>query len=481
MATQLDWNKLLNPQRRKDQAAGKAYERKVGEARTEHERDHDRILFSTPVRRLQDKTQVFPLERNDSVRTRLTHSHEVANMARSMGTTLAFVHGAELGLPPEAEPLRSVPALLEAVGLAHDLGNPPFGHQGESAIQSWMARNAAPRDAVAGSFGIFDGWAPTEEQRQDFLKFEGNAQAFRLLTRLQIVNDEFGLNMTYAFLAALMKYPVPSSRTAKGSQARKKFNFFQSEAEIAEEVWEHTGLGQGIRHPLTFVMEACDDIAYSVVDVEDAAKKGLINFNVLMAWLKHDAGDDPVTGDAVRWAEAQHADFRRKNLSPRELDDISMQMFRVNAIGKMVTAAVETFVRRKDEILSGAFDEELMASSTARTLWGSLKRFAKLHVYSHQRVLEVELEGHRTIHALMDVFWSAIVDRQDAGDLASKRPPLSGYVYSRISENYRRIAEAPTNRMPMRYRELQLITDMISGMSDSFALSLYEDLRRHHA
>ena len=110
MATRLDWAKLLNPQRRKDRAAGKPYVRKAGEARTEHERDHDRILFSTPVRRLQDKTQVFPLERNDSVRTRLTHSHEVANMARSMGTTLAFVHGAELGLPAEVEPLRSVPA-----------------------------------------------------------------------------------------------------------------------------------------------------------------------------------------------------------------------------------------------------------------------------------------------------------------------------------------------------------------------------------
>ncbi len=492
MTTQLDWTKLLNTRRRKDDdaaakpaaadgASAQAATAKAHEDRTELERDHDRILFSTPARRLQDKTQVFPLERNDSVRTRLTHSHEVANMARSMGTTLAFVHGEALGLPDVVQPLRNVPALLEAVGLAHDLGNPPFGHQGESAIQGWMKRNATPRADNPASLGIFDGWAPSEPQRQDFLKFEGNAQAFRLLTRLQIVNDEYGLNMTYAFLAALMKYPVPSNETSKASQARKKFNFFQSEADIVEAVWEKTGLAKGIRHPLTYVMEACDDIAYSVVDVEDAAKKGLINFNVLMAWLKHHAEGDEVTLKVVETAEKRHSGFRGKHLSPRELDDISMQMFRVDAIGWMVNEAVKAFVENKDAILSGAFDKELMAASRANALWTSLKAFAKLHVYTHRKVLEVELEGHRTIGALMDMFWSAITDREEPTVLSSKRPPLPGYVYSVISENYRRVAEGPNNKMPMRYRELQLVTDMISGMSDSFAIALYDDLRRHHA
>ncbi len=156
MSVRLDWLDLLNSQRRKGKAAGRAHEPRLGEDRTEHERDHDRILFSTPVRRLQDKTQVFPLERNDSVRTRLTHSHEVANMARSMGTTLAFVHGEALGFTAAVEPLRNVPALLEAIGLAHDLGNPPFGHQGETAIQTWMKRHSTTQSTDTGSFGIFD-------------------------------------------------------------------------------------------------------------------------------------------------------------------------------------------------------------------------------------------------------------------------------------------------------------------------------------
>jgi dGTPase len=390
------------------------------------------------------------------------------------------VHGGALGFPGEVEPLRNVPALLEAIGLAHDLGNPPFGHQGETAIQTWMKRHATPRSEEPGSFAIFDAPGLTEPMRRDFLAFEGNAQAFRLLTRLQILNDDFGLNMTYAFLAALMKYPVPSDAVDKSSHARKKFNFFQSEAGIAAEVWAETGLRQGVRHPLTFVMEACDDIAYSVVDVEDAAKKNLINFNVLTAWLRHDACDDEVTLGVCDRPERYHADFRDEGLSPGELDDISMQMFRVDAIGTMVRAAVGAFVANRDAIMAGAFDRELMAASDAVVLWTSLKRFAKFHVYRHRSVLEVELAGHRTLHELMDMFWTAVVERKDPDDLRSDREALPAYVYSRISENYRRVAEAPGNRMPMRYRELQLITDMISGMTDTFAVSLRDDLGRHH-
>jgi len=478
LVDRMDWTKLLNDGRRKSR--GKAKPRKPGEQRVEHERDHDRILFSTPVRRLQDKTQVFPLEPNDSVRTRLTHSHEVANLARSIGTTLVFEHAEALGIPETLQPKRSVPALLEAIGLAHDLGNPPFGHQGEAAIQSWMLKHSAPKSPDSGSFGIFDGAGAelTKSQRLDFLKFEGNAQAFRLLTRLQVINDNFGLDMTYAFLAALMKYPVPSDKADKTSQARKKFNFFQSERDIAAEVWEETGLGEGIRHPLTFIMEACDDIAYSVVDIEDAAKKGFLSLYDLLAYLEHEAGGDELVRDLCASARERDKKYRDLSLSAGELDDISMQMLRVRAIGALVPAATRVFVQHKDAILSGTFDNDLLAVSDGRVLWKALKEFAKAHVYKHRSVLEVELKGHQTIHALMDMFWQAIRDRADEYDLASKRPPYSQYVYNRISENYRRIAEDSDNGMPIRYRELQLITDMISGMSDSYAISLREELER---
>ncbi|MGX9181961.1 dGTP triphosphohydrolase [Mesorhizobium sp. BHbdii] len=470
----LDWEKLLNAQRRKDKAKGKAAERsaKTAEHRTELERDHDRILFSTPVRRMQDKTQVFPLDPHDSVRTRLTHSHEVANMARSFGTALVHVYPDKLNLPEAVNAGRNVPALLEAIGLAHDLGNPPFGHQGEDAIQSWV-KSKGPE--------IFEG-LDGAALREDFLRFEGNAQAFRLLTRLQIVNDDFGLNMSYAFLAALMKYPSPSDKVNKSVLARKKFNFFQSEANIAREVWAETGLAEGIRHPLTFVMEACDDIAYSVVDVEDAAKKGLVNFDRLVGYLMHKAEEDEAVLKVAEKAKEQHQEFREKSLSAAELDDITMQMFRVNAIGVMIVAATDAFVTNLDAIMAGTFDKELMAVSKAARLWRLLKEFAGKHIYPHRQVLEVELTGHQTIHGLMDIFWAAITNRKDPLDIASKRTsPLHSYVYSRISENYRRVAEASDNRMPIRYRELQLMTDMVSGMTDGFAISLLKDLRARGA
>jgi dGTPase len=232
----LTWEKLLNNVRRKElHGSNESMGTQVG--RTEAERDYDRILFATPTRRLADKTQVFPMEVNDSVRTRLTHSHEVSNLARSIGVRLAFEH-ADAVFGPEHEKLvvkRNVPSMLAAVGLAHDLGNPPFGHQGEHAIQQWFQEGNVGEDVAI-----------------DFKEFDGNAQTFRLLTRLQVLNDQYGLNLTLGTLAALIKYPSVYGSADKGGF--KKFGIFRSEQQIANEVWEHTGLRPGIRHPLAYVM-----------------------------------------------------------------------------------------------------------------------------------------------------------------------------------------------------------------------------------
>ncbi len=256
----LSWDNLLNPIRRKT-LYGADESMRTGIGRKELERDYDRILFAAPTRRLADKTQVFPMEQNDSVRTRLTHSHEVSNLARSIGVRIAFDH-AEKVFGEDSEKLevkRNIPSLLAAVGLAHDLGNPPFGHQGEIAIQQWFKEHPF-EDKVA----------------VDFLEFDGNAQTFRLLTRLQILNDKFGLNLTVATLAALIKYPSIYGSQDKGGF--KKYGIFNSEACIVKEIWDKTGLKAGIRHPLAYVMEACDDIAYSIIDAEDTVKKGYASF-----------------------------------------------------------------------------------------------------------------------------------------------------------------------------------------------------------
>lgn len=471
MSAPLDarWEALLCEGRRKKEAQGGGTTSDSTETRTEIERDYDRILFSTPVRRLADKTQVFPLERNDSVRTRLTHSHEVSNLARSIGTALAFKHRIA-GDNDIAK--RNIPALLAAIGLVHDLGNPPFGHQGEAAIQSWFRDRQATvlKDRMS------------HQQRQDFLLFEGNAQAFRLVTRLQLLNDDYGLDLTYATLSAMMKYPCGSVAVQKnGPVACKKHGFFSSEQEIAAKVQQKTGLALEKRHPFSYVMEACDDIAYVVLDIEDAVKKGLASFSDLCAYLDHHAGGDQLVTKVVNDSREKHRQYREEAplLSPAELNDVSMQRFRVYAIGALVQSVTQTFIREDlhESFLAGDQKQSLMSLSAGESLRALLAKFAKAHAYNDRAVLELELDGYNVIRGLMDVFWEAIIDVDDATNPKSKRRhPFTRYVYGRISENYRRVYESIAPGKSTRYDECVLLTDMISGMTDSYAVSLYEEL-----
>ncbi|MEQ7762360.1 dGTP triphosphohydrolase [Xanthomonas hortorum] len=459
------WPTLLNEQRRKD-VERTADIRTAVEFRTPIERDHDRILFSTPVRRLADKTQVFPLDKNDSVRDRLTHSIEVSNLSRSFGTVLAFNERVSEGCK-DLE--RNLPALCAAIGLVHDIGNPPFGHQGESAIQAWFAKN----EKLMGPL--------SKAQQQDFLKFEGNAQGFRLVTRLQLLNDNYGLDLSFATLAAMMKYPVESSATDKKHVASKKHGFFQAEKKIAEDVLKAVGLSFGKRHPLAYVMEACDDIAYVVFDAEDSIKKGLASISDLHAWLKHHCKGDELAEKLVKISEQKHSEYRDGgNLSPSELNDVSMQRFRAAAIGDLMAAAVEAFVANQDSFVTGSQVKPLLELSKGEILRKALKDFSFKHGYTHKSVLKIELNGFNVISRLMDIFWSAIVDRADPHDAKSQRSsPFTRLACERISENYRRSFENPppgVEELPMRYREFLLLTDMVSGMTDSFAVDLCAEL-----
>ena len=476
MSDKLDarWAKLLNSGRRKSDSKGERKVQDDTETRTEIERDYDRILFSTPVRRLADKTQVFPLDKNDSVRTRLTHSHEVSNLARSIGTALAFNHK----IAGESDSARrDIPALLAAIGLVHDLGNPPFGHQGEAAMQSWFSdRRSTVLDDTAGSL--------TDHQKNDFLKFEGNAQAFRLVTRLQLLNDDFGLDLTYATLSAMMKYPISSHLAdSQGNIAAvKKHGFFSSEQAIAECVQKEAGLALGQRHPFAYVMEACDDIAYVVLDVEDAVKKGLASCSDLFAYLDHHTSGDALTATVLEKSRDKHHVYRstiEPALSPAELNDVSMQLFRVYAIGAMIKAATKAFLDSSnyESFLSGTQPKSLMALSEGDSLRKALKEFAFKHAYTNRAVLELELEGYNVIRNLMEIFWEAISDIDDPKKPSSRRRhPFTRYVYGRISENYRRVYESTAAKGTTRYEECVLLTDMISGMTDSFAIDLFNEL-----
>lgn len=470
----IEWQSLLNQGRRKKEIQSGSNPEKISasapdknESRTEIERDYDRILFSTPVRRLADKTQVFPLDKNDSVRTRLTHSHEVSNLARSIGTSLVF----NAGVANQVQNFqRNIPALLAATGLVHDLGNPPFGHQGEAAIQSWFSDNAV------GILSELD----EVQHRQDFLKFEGNAQGFRLVTRLQLINDDFGLDLTHATLAAMMKYPVPSHRTNVDNVAMKKHGFFAAEQHVVDYVHQATELSIGIRHPLAYVMEACDDIAYVVLDAEDAVKKGLASFSDLMAFLQNKTKDDGLANQVISESMKKHAEYQATlDLSPAEMNDVSMQRFRVFAIGAMITSATNAFIENEKNFTAGTINTSLLKISPAESLRKSLASFSYKHAYINKSVLEIELQGHNVIRGLMDFFWAGIVDREDKEKPNSRRnQPFTKFVYSRISENYRRIFENPSEtdrQLPLRYRECLLLTDMVSGMTDSFAVNLYNE------
>ncbi len=474
----LDWASLLNPNRRKKPTGAPSATPAVEEDdnRTAIERDADRILFCTPVRRLGDKTQVFPLEQHDSVRNRLTHSHEVAALARSIGTRLAFGPLRDV-IDPGLRPQRDLPAMLFAIGLVHDLGNPPFGHQGERAIQQWFERKSS---------ALFtDGAGLSLAMQKDFLKFDGNAQTFRLVARLQLLNDDRGLNLTLGTLAALLKYTVPSDRANKDDTyaGAKKAGFFQSESHIVEEVRRETGIAERVRHPLTYIMEACDDIAYSVVDAEDAVKKALASFPDLEEFLRASVQDEPQSEASTLLENvlSRAADDRNKlrgsNLSPGETNDVSMQKFRAYAMTAMVGAVSDAFVANLDAILKGRFEGDLISASRASLLSKSLKKFDRRVAYNHRNVLGLEARGAKVIHELMDVFWRAICDRADRQKPVGPRLSAeSAYVYALISENYRRVFESPNVPVqPVLYGELQLLTDMIAGMTDSFAMSLHQE------
>lgn len=469
------WVKLLDEGRRKPSAQDAESDKETAsikdfESRTQHERDFDRILFSTPVRRLADKTQVFPLDKNDSVRNRLTHSYEVSNLARSLG--VALVHTDKTVLASVAGGARNVPAILAAIGLAHDLGNPPFGHQGEAAIQEWFRKNKK---------NIVEEGGAREELFGDFIRFEGNAQTFRLVTKLQLLSDSYGLNLTYATLAALMKYPVGSDSIDANYVARKKHGFFWSERNIAEQVLKQVGLEFGKRHALAYLMEACDDIAYVTLDAEDTVKKGLASFSDLMAHLRHGCNGDAVVTKIIEVSERKHEEYRgiTPGLSPAELNDLSMQIFRVHAIGVLINAVKLAFEKFENEFVQGEEARSLLELSDANTLRDLLKKFSFRYGYTNKSVLALELEGYNVINSLMDMLWFGINKMTGLNSSQQKEAhPYARYAYGRISENYRRVADLAVQEgeAPLWYIKCQLLTDMLSGMTDSYAITLHKEL-----
>lgn len=443
--------------------------------RSRFQQDYDRLLFSTPVRRLSDKTQVWPMDDNDGVRTRLTHSHEVANLARSIGSRVAAISPGIFG---EADLHDVVQPILSAIGLAHDLGNPPFGHQGETAMSNWFGRRNPWIFTNTSKNGSELSPPVPVALRNEFLSFDGNPQTLRLITKLQTSVSNVGLNLTAATLAASLKYPVSATGLDRSRPIRKKVGYFQSEMEIVNWVRAATGLAEGQRHPLTWIMEACDDIAYSVLDVDDVMKKGIVSPDDVHAILK---SDKKLGGNSA--IDLISSSFDKVNASTRRTEvvrDIKIGYLRAILIEALIKEASSAYVANQKAINALTHEQPLMDHSV---LCKALKRIASQYAFSNSAVLRMEAFGAAALDELMTFFWGAISDRENPDDMMSAPTSARGkYARSLISPNYLEAATlAPRSlgeEVGLRYRELRLLTDMVSGMTDTFAIRLREKIQR---
>lgn len=413
------------------------------EDRTEFQRDYDRLIFSAPFRRLQNKTQVFPLPGSIFVHNRLTHSLEVSCVGRSLGNEIAAVL---LKRHPELSDthLSEIGAIVSAACLAHDMGNPPFGHSGEKAIGTYFSEGKG--------FKLKGLVSPAEWE--DLTHFEGNANAFRLLTHQFKGRRPGGFVMTYTTLASIVKYPF-SSRLAGEKQ---KFGFFQPEEKDFERIAEELGMirlnkdggpVKYVRHPLVYLVEAADDICYQMMDIEDAHKLKILT--------------------TQETKELYSRFFTEKRLQHienicRMVTDTNEQIayLRTSAIGVLVKACTKAFVENEELILEGKFEGSLIKHMDQPVLdaYENCSRTAFGKIYCAKDVLDIELAGYQVITTLVDLFIEAVRYPEKA---------YSKLLINRMSKQYD--VQAPT-----LYEKVLAVLDYISGMTDVYALDLYRKI-----
>jgi dGTPase len=457
----------------------------AGDSRTEFERDYGRVLFSTPLRRMQDKTQVFPLEQHDSVRTRLTHSLEVSSVSRSLGRLVSgWLEERKIFSRQEAADVETIAATC---GLLHDMGNPPFGHSGERAIQGWFDKRTG-RPEKHNPLARLDGKsALTLQCRNDLLRFEGNAQTIRLLSTLQLVSYQqryvdYGLNLTCATFSAACKYVAPSHRLGKTNSrkrdhAREKPGYFASENRVIDAVRTITGTGQH-RHPITFLVEACDDLVYCTGDLEDAVKKGLLTWEELKVELLECSEGDRLVAQTIQKAE-EKVDYKVSDRWTRN-EEVT-QAFRTHTMNTIKAASLKRFQENYEAIMEGDYTHELARDPDCESvnLLNACQAVLRRRIFPLQEVIKIELMGRQIIHELMDAFWEAAHTTPSSSLSEPDSKSFTGKLLRLVSKNYRLALKRALKEgyLPERYCRLQLVTDQISGMTDTFACTLNRELR----
>jgi len=432
------WERLLSAQR----FGMEDYPNASRHERTEYQRDYDRLIFSSPFRRLQNKTQVFPLPGSVFVHNRLTHSLEVSSVGRSLGDLV----GRELRKknPRSSAHFEEIGSIVAAACLAHDLGNPPFGHSGEKAISSFF---------LEGEGSQLQSLIEKEGGRwSDFIYFEGNANAIRLLMHQFRGRRKGGFAMTYTTLASIVKYPYSSEL----SGGKNKFGFFATEENSYRQIARNLGIitwndnpVKFVRHPLVYLVEAADDICYQLMDIEDAHKLHIIS-----------------TGKAIElllgFFENERRERRVKNMSLVSDPNEQIAYLRSSVIGLLVEECSKIFLSKEEEILMGTLKGSLMhhVSPHVKEAYSVCTKFAVERIYRSQEVLEIELAGYRIIGHLLEVFTRAIRNPEHA---------YSRLLLDQIPDQYE--TDAPT----LYHRTLSIL-DYVSGMTDVYALDLYRKL-----
>ncbi|WP_300002096.1 dGTPase [uncultured Cedecea sp.] len=468
------------------------------------ESDRGRIVNSPAIRRLQQKTQVFPLERNAAVRTRLTHSLEVQQVGRYIAKEILgrFKQQDQLKLYGLDELTGPFESIVEMACLMHDIGNPPFGHFGESAIKDWFCQRLIPPDSpeIANHndsckvpvLRLQEGEAELNELRckvrQDLCHFEGNAQGIRM------VHSLLRLNLTWAQVGCILKYtrpawfsdPIPANR----SYLMKKTGFYLSEEQYIKQLRAALDMDQYNRFPLTWIMEAADDISYCVADLEDAVEKRIFSVEQLYqhlhsAWQHHQAGDlfEKVVQGA--WEKS------RSYAIPDSAVDQFFMYLRVNTLNQLVPYAAQRFINHLPEIYTGEFNQALLEDdSSFSQLLEMYKQVAVHHVFNHPEVEQLELQGYRVIKGLLDIY-SPLLDLSEGQftqlihDERLSKHPIETRLFHKLSIKHKvayidAVAElnpsAADHPIWEYYYRSRLIQDYISGMTDLYAWDEYRRL-----
>ena len=425
------------------------------DGRNPFENDYGRLISSSPIRRLQDKTQVFPLEQSDYIRTRLTHSLEVSYIASSIGQSVEhwLIKKGEI----KKDRKGYLSSLLRVAGLVHDLGNPPFGHFGEDAIRNFF-KDYFQQGKNSCSLTI--------EEKNDFIFFDGNVQTFRILSKLYYFGDEYGYNLTYSSLASIIKYPSNSTNGNEGKEyseiAKKKFGYFITEEEKYKEINSYLQLNNR-RSPVVYLLEAADDIAYSAADIEDGLKLGIIDISKVRCVFEKNLTTNK-----------KEVLKKIKELSEKHINNppLMIQKFRIYAQQIMIKEVIETFKENYEVIMKGELEKEIIDISKAKDIRKSYKELQKI-IFDDKNILKKEIAGWEAIRGLLEIFVEASKScnfKEDGNSYESR-------LYKLISFDHRYVFTDIERYDNDEYKKLQMIVDYISGMTDTYALNLYQNLK----